>query len=61
MSTYNLERRPLDSYPLGTKAHNVIGGWWVKVPNGWQAMSGDIFPTPGGGVIRFEEPESPGA
>lgn len=57
--SYQLQRRPLDGYPLGTKAHDVIGGWSVKVPNGWQAMSGHIFPTPGAGVVRFEEPESP--
>ena len=44
--------RPWSEYPVGTKAHAVMGGRWLKMPAGWKwngpAGSGGIFPTPGG-------------
>lgn len=34
--------------PIGTKAHAIGGGHWVKVESGWKWPSGAIFPRPGG-------------
>lgn len=39
-------------YPLGTKAHAITGGSWLRVERGWQWMGhtkhpGSTFPTPG--------------
>lgn len=38
----------LTNAPLGTKAPAMIGGYWVKVTNGWQWPMGSIYPRPGG-------------
>lgn len=46
-------------YPLGTKAHAVGGGCWIKVERGWKwATNGCVVPTPGADVIRIELPEN---
>jgi len=39
--------RPWKDYPIGTKAHALMGGWWTKTERGWQWGSGATFPTPG--------------
>lgn len=41
--------RPWREYPVGTKAHALGGGYWVKTARGWRwnFPSGSIFPTPG--------------
>lgn len=44
-------------YPLGTKAHAVMGGYWIKVERGWKWCNGDTFPTPGADVLRIELPD----
>jgi hypothetical protein len=38
-------------YPIGTKAHAINGGYWIRVKNGWKWCSGDTFPTPGGDAV----------
>lgn len=38
----------LESVPLGTKAPNILGGYWIKVPLGWKWCDGATFPRPGG-------------
>lgn len=43
--------------PIGTKAHALSGGYWIKLENGWRWCIGDTFPTPGADVIKIEEPE----
>ena len=46
-------------YPIGTKAHAISGGHWIKVESGgWKWCTGDTFPTPGADWSRIEEPES---
>jgi hypothetical protein len=40
--------RPWSEYPLGTKAHSFMGGYWIRVKRGWKWHCGDTFPTPGG-------------
>ena len=42
--------RPWSDYPIGTKAHSVDGGYWIRVVHGWKWCTGDTFPTPGGSV-----------
>jgi len=44
--------KPWSEYPLGTKAYNFLGGYWLRVATGWQWNGcGGIFPTPGGDAI----------
>lgn len=43
--------RRWDEYPLGTKAHSIMGGHWVRVQNGWKWHCGSTFPTPGGEAV----------
>lgn len=46
-------------YQLGTKAHALGGGHWIKVERGWKwATSGCVFPTPGADAVRIELPEN---
>lgn len=41
--------RPWDLYPVGTKAHAVTGGHWIRVEDGgWKWYTGATSPTPGG-------------
>jgi hypothetical protein len=41
--------RPWSAYPLGTKAHSCMGGWWLRTERGWQWNGKHgTFPTPGG-------------
>ena len=41
--------RPWSEYPIGTKAHSCIGGWWLRTERGWQWNGKHgTFPTPGG-------------
>ena len=39
------------AYPVGTKAHAINGGHWVRVKTGWKWCTGATFPTPGGDAI----------
>lgn len=48
--------RPWSDYPLGTKAHAIMGGHWIKVERGWKWHCGSTFPTPGADVSRIELP-----
>lgn len=41
-------REDLQRAPLGTKAHAIGGGYWIKTSSGWKWFSGDTFPAPGG-------------
>lgn len=45
-------------YPIGTKAHAIGGGYWIKTSMGWKWFTGATFPTPGGDVERYELPEN---
>ena len=40
--------RDWSEYPIGTKAHAVMGGYWIRVQHGWKWFNGSTFPTPGG-------------
>lgn len=40
--------RDWSDYPIGTKAHAVMGGYWIRVQHGWKWFNGSAFPTPGG-------------
>lgn len=49
----------LRDYPIGTKAHSINGGYWIKTDSGWRWCTGDTFPTPGmGDVYRYELPDT---
>lgn len=50
--------KPWSEYPIGTKAHAVMGGYWIKTERGWKWCTGATFPTPGGDAIRVELPTS---
>ena len=43
--------RPWSEYPIGTKAHAFMGGYWERVKNGWKWCTGATFPRPGGDAI----------
>lgn len=58
MSVYAEIDRKWSDYPIGTKAHAVIGGYWVKTIRGWQWLNGKTFPTPGGDAIGVSFPLS---
>lgn len=40
--------KPLDEYPIGTKAYSITGGYWIKTNLGWKWCTGSTFPRPGG-------------
>ncbi len=44
-------------FPVGTKAHAIMGAYWVKTERGWKWFSGATFPTPGADVARIELPD----
>jgi hypothetical protein len=43
--------RPWREYPIGTKAHAFMGGYWVRVEQGWKWHVGSTFPRPGDDAI----------
>lgn len=45
---WQLATESLESYPLGTKARAIGGGYWIKVERGWKWCTGATFPKPGG-------------
>lgn len=45
------------TYPLGTRAYAVGGGYWERVERGWKWCTGATFPTPGADYIRIVLPE----
>ena len=53
-----------NEYPLGTKAHAIMGGYWIRVQHGWKWCTGSTFPTPGGDAcgacIELPEPANAG-
>ena len=49
--------RPWREYPIGTKAHAVMGGYWTKTERGWKWCHGSTFPTPGGDALSVTLPE----
>ena len=62
MTTYGPRERkalPWDDYPIGTKAHALMGGHWLKVrTHGWQwRPNGSMFPTPGGDAFDVSVPK----
>lgn len=50
---------PWGQYPIGTKAHALGGGYWIKTNLGWKWCTGSTFPTPGAHIIRVEWPLGP--
>jgi len=51
--------KPWTEYSIGTRAFALMGGYWEKTKLGWRWTSGGCtFPTPGGDVIRVEEPNT---
>ena len=44
------------SYPIGTKAFSISGGYWIKTEHGWKWCTGDTFVTPGADAIHVVEP-----
>lgn len=51
--------KPWDEYPIGTKAHDFMGGYWIKVESGWKWHCGDTFPTPGASAYWVTLPDDP--
>ena len=52
--------RPWSEYPVGTKAHDVMGGHWEKQQSGswkWACPGGGSFPTPGGTAVSVTLPQ----
>lgn len=48
-----------EEYPIGTKAYAIMGGYWIRVKNGWKWYCGDTFPSPGGDANGWVDiPES---
>jgi len=56
---FTVDRPSWSAMPLGTRAHSSIGGYWERVPNGWRAQSGCVFPTPGGDATHVSYPDNP--
>ncbi|WP_296277829.1 hypothetical protein [Pseudomonas sp. UBA7530] len=52
--------RPWSEYPIGTKAHAVMGGHWLKTVHGWKWCTGSTFPTPGGDATSVTLPSPAG-
>lgn len=50
--------REWDEYPIGTKAHAVMGGHWLKTEHGWKWCTGSTFPRPGGDAISVSLPRT---
>ena len=47
----------IDDMPIGTKAISDTGGYWIRTKRGWKWCTGDTFPRPGAGVIKYELPK----
>jgi len=53
--------RPWKDYPVGTRAHAVNGGHWMKIESGrWRWCTGSTFETPGGDTCSITLPEDTG-
>ncbi len=48
--------RPWSEYPIGTKAHSAMGGYWTKTDRGWKWCTGSTFTTPGGDALSVTIP-----
>jgi len=60
MNKSELEAKVLknwSSYPVGTRAYAIGGGYWLKVFTGWKWNGGATFPKPGGDVSHVQLPE----
>lgn len=55
-----VKRLRFGDYPIGTKVFSCIGGHWTRVETGWKALSGDVFPRPGGDAFEVELPPASG-
>ena len=50
--------RPWGEYPVGTKAHAIMGGYWQKNDKGWwKWCTGSTFPNPGGDALSVTLPD----
>lgn len=58
METLRSGLKPWAEYPVGTKAHALSGGYWIKTARGWRwgAKGGSTFPTPGADAYVVTEP-----
>jgi hypothetical protein len=53
--------KPWETYPIGTKARAIMGGYWIKAQSGWKWFCGSTFPRPGGdadGYVQYPNPQS---
>lgn len=50
--------RPWSEYPIGTKAHALMGGHWIKTEGGWKWFCGDTFPTPAADAFDVTLPDA---
>jgi hypothetical protein len=55
--------RPWSDYPLGTLAHALGGGAWLRVEHGWQwnghsPHPGSTFPTPSADAVLVTLPDA---
>lgn len=51
-------RKSWHEYPIGTKAHCMYGGHWIRIKQGWKwHNSSSVFVTPGSSAISVEEPQ----
>lgn len=39
--------KPINEYPIGTKAKAIGGGYWERVKDGWKWFTGSTFPNVG--------------
>lgn len=50
--------RPWIDYPIGTKAHAIMGGYWEKTAQGWKWFCGSTFPSPGADAFAVTLPSN---
>lgn len=52
---------PWNEYPIGTKAHDFMGGHWLRIAQGWKWQpNGGTFPTPGASAYTVTLPDQEG-
>lgn len=55
MSKQDIDR-PWVDYPVGTLAHSITGGHWIRRTSGWKWWDGATFPTPGADAYQVTLP-----
>lgn len=50
--------RPWREYPIGTKAHALMGGHLIKTERGWKWHCGNTLPSPGADAFYVTLPKA---